>query len=346
MLLGVGQARVHRQQRQGVAQARIVGIELARVPQSLRAQKQALTSGHPGFLLGKLTAGRKNIGVFFQGIARDQAARGVCAQLVGRNGGLAHLVGIEALGASSRHLVAYGVDLLTHGVAQNHELTAIAGVPSLPRLSVQGGNPVQRQAKPHGQAFGGGHANTNAGEGAGATTANHASKRTLVNRLTREQLLNAGKELGIGGAERRRLQIRDEFDGACSAIELPQAHRDDLVGGIDGKHEVALAGTLGRTVGIARTWLFISAPAIRNSAFFKRGACRSLRRCGRDGVRIISRRDASSPRIWRRATDNRPKRSRGLSRTRSASSRSLLPIGQDFPMQGAFGTCPDFALIA
>ena len=143
VLLGIRQARIHRQQERRVVTLCIQRVCRARAPRVLQRQQKPAARGRPQLLGQQRASGGEQLRVLRKPVARQlqradrSARRRFVDQLLGCHLGFHHAVGLKAMHARIIERVADGVNLLAHGVGHHGQGTARARGPRVPRHRIK-----------------------------------------------------------------------------------------------------------------------------------------------------------------------------------------------------------------
>ena len=248
VFLGVGQARVDRQDKRGVAS--LGGIEALR--RQACAQK-ALAAGIPGLLGGKAGKARLLVERAVLGDAvsgkHDVAGVGTTGPQGHGVGDLHHrLAGKQAMGALVVDAIETGVDLLAHGIAHDAHEAAHAAAPHAPGHGVERGGAVQRDLKAARDTLGSRHTDAHAREGARARAREHRVDLVALHAALGKHAVNHAHELLVCMSAAHLVGAGDHLQatGAPRLVDLhaTQSTSQHVGRGVNGQNVPCARGAL------------------------------------------------------------------------------------------------------
>ena len=184
VLLGIGQARVHRQQERRVVTLCVQRVRRARAPRILQRQQKPATRGRPQLLGQQRARGGEQLRVLRKPVARQlqradrSAGRCFVDQFLGCHLCFHHAVGLKAMHARFIERVTDRVNLLAHGVGDHGQPAAHARGPRMPGHYIERRHAHQRGAERLRRALGRGHGDAHARERPRSAADAHACQLT------------------------------------------------------------------------------------------------------------------------------------------------------------------------
>ena len=235
VLLGVGQARVHRKQKCRVVTLSIQRIGRARAPRVLQRQQKPAARGRPQLLGQQRARGGEQLRVLRKPVARQlqrvrrSAGRRFVDQFLGCRLGFHHTVRLKAMHARIIKRIADGVDLLAHGVGDHGQPAAHARGPRMPGHHVERRHAHQCGAKRLRRALGRGHGDAHARERPRAAADAHARQLAAPHADLAQQGVHPHEKLRVRRAMRRHLHRSHRLHRACRGVQTAQPDGDHLV---------------------------------------------------------------------------------------------------------------------
>ena len=235
VLLGIGQARVHRQQERRVVALCIQRVCRARAPRVLQRQQKPAARGRPQ-LLGQQRASRgEQLRVLRKPVARQlqradrSTGRRFVDQLPGCHLGFHYAVGLKAMHARIIERVADGVDFLAHGVGDHGQPAAHARGPRMPGHHVERRHAHQRGTERLRGALRRGHGDAHARERSRSAADAHARQLAALHAGFAQQGVHPHEQLRVRRAMRRHLHRGHRLHRACRGVQTAQPDGDHLV---------------------------------------------------------------------------------------------------------------------
>ena len=235
VLLGVGQARVHRQQERRVVTLRVQRIGRARAPRVLQRQQKPAARGRPQLLGQQRARGGEQLRVLRKPIARQlqrvrrSAGRCFVDQFLACHLCFHHAVGLKAMHARFIERVTDRVNLLAHGVGDHGQPAAHARGPRMPGHHVERRHAHQRGAERLRRALGRGHGDAYARERPRAAADAHARQLAALHAGLAQQGVHPHEQLRVRRAMRRHLHRSHRLHRACRGVQTAQPDGDHLV---------------------------------------------------------------------------------------------------------------------
>ena len=235
VLLGVRQARVHRQQERRVVSLRIQRVCRARAPRVLQRQQKPAARGRPQLLGQQRASGGEQLRVLRKPVARQlqrvrrSAARRFVDQFLGCHLGFHHAISLKAMHARIIERIADGVDLLAHGVGYHGQPAAHARCPRMPGHHVERRHAHQRGAERLRGALRRCHGDAHARERARAAADAHARQLAALHAGLAQQGIHPHEQLRVRRAMRRHLHRGHRLHRACRGVQTAQPDGDHLV---------------------------------------------------------------------------------------------------------------------
>ena len=242
VLLGVGQAGVHRQCERRIVPSCVERIGLSRLPRRFERQQKPAASRRPQRFVQLLAAWGEQRAVLAQRIARHQLSCGTCAQLVGCSFSLHHTVGLKALRAALVQHVANRIHLLAHGVGHHGEPPAHTRNLGVPRHRVERRHAHQAHAQRRGDALRRGHGDAHARERPRPAPHAHACDVRARHAQIGQNGIDARHQLGVRRPARFDFHRCRNLDRTRFGTQHAHAEGDHLVGGVERKHVPSLPG--------------------------------------------------------------------------------------------------------
>ncbi len=235
VLLGVRQARVHRQQKRRVVTLRVQRVGRTRAPRVLQRQQKPAARGRPQLLGQQRARWGEQLRILRKPVARQlqRVRRGIgrcfVDQFLGCDLGFHHAIGLKAVHARIIERVADRVNLLAHGVGDHGQPTAHARGPRMPGHHVKRRHAHQRGAERLRHALGRGHGDAHARERPRAAADAHARQLAALHAGFAQQSVHPHEQLRVRRAMRRHLHRSHRLHRACRGVQTAQPDGDHLV---------------------------------------------------------------------------------------------------------------------
>ena len=235
VLLGIGQARVHRQQERRVVTLRVQRVGRARAPCVLQRQQKPATRRRPQLLGQQRARGGEQLRVLRKPIARQlqrvrrSAGRCFVDQFLACHLCFHHAVGLKAMHARFIERVTDRVNLLAHGVGDHGQPAAHARGPRMPGHHVERRHANQRGAERLRRALGSGHGDAHARERSRAAADAHTRQLAAPHAGFAQQGVHPHEQLRVRRAVRRHLHRSHRLHRACRGVQTAQPDGDHLV---------------------------------------------------------------------------------------------------------------------